>query len=140
MTPSHGEIIAGQKAYQRMRAYQRYKPTSSSAVVAFLILAVTTYNAIRMGEYSGLIFWMILILATYWQAQRQKARYQKDYEFLKELKTKYGIKVYEGDQTGALIAILLDFPEELPSLPQIRLGRASLRRPHLGCTETCASR
>lgn len=92
--PSTEEIEAGQKAYQRIKAFVRYKTTARTWVVILIWSGFFEYAAIRNGDLGVGLLWGILVGASFWQWQRQKDRYQKDYQFLRELKTKYGSEVY----------------------------------------------
>jgi hypothetical protein len=94
MTLSTEELAAGQKAYQRMKQFESSKPTRVTWAILFWFLAAMIFGGFHNGHYGPGIFWTVLLAAIFWQSQRQKERCQKDFEFVRQLKLKYGPEIY----------------------------------------------
>jgi hypothetical protein len=88
------EIAAGQKAYQRMKQFESNKPTRLTWVILTFLLGGTIVGGFHNGHDGPGIFWAALLAAMFWQSRRQKERCQKDFEFLRQLKLKYGPEIY----------------------------------------------
>jgi hypothetical protein len=94
MNPSHEEIEAGQKSYQRLKSFNRYKATVSTWVIITLFVGFLDYSSFHDGHRISAIFWTLYLLAAGFQHWRRKVRCDKDYESLEQLKLKYGRGVY----------------------------------------------
>jgi hypothetical protein len=92
MIPSPEELSEGQRAYRRLELYQRNRPTLFYIVMTTLALAFLVCGA--SGQYWKAMWQasVITILICAWLKIKGNAR--KDFEFLKQLKLKYGPEVY----------------------------------------------
>jgi len=103
MTLSTEELTSGQKAYQRMKAFERNKRPAIDWVFIMIFMGFGAWQGIKTGP-SGAplvslgLFWFGLIAAGVWQYQMQKKQNQKDLIFLEALKDKYGRAVYSDIQ------------------------------------------
>jgi hypothetical protein len=94
MNPSQEEIEAGQKGYQRIKSFSRYKATPRTWVLLTLFVGFLDYSSFHDGNRISAIFWTLYLMAAGFQHWRRKVRCEKDYKFLEQLKIKYGPKIY----------------------------------------------
>jgi hypothetical protein len=101
MSASPEEISAGQKAYQGLRAYQRFKTSQQSKLSVFLnvVTGLFLFVEILAYGYAGK-YWIVatavISLVLILRALRSmKETNRKNFELLKRLKAKYGPEIYD---------------------------------------------
>lgn len=96
-TPLPEEIEAGQKAYQRILAFQRYSAnwTPLNFVFCVFFVGLGTYSSIQHGNYWPAAVFAGLVLISIIQYQNQKRQRELDLAYLALLKRVYGESVYE---------------------------------------------
>jgi hypothetical protein len=97
MTPSVNELSDGQRACERLEAFQRQKPIQS-LVFALACFGFGIWHGFERGGWKvgvgGGIFWSIVTTISIYQLHNQKRQATKDIAFLADLKSKYGDSVY----------------------------------------------
>jgi hypothetical protein len=94
MTLTPEELEAGQKGYQRIKAFNRYKTTPRTWIVLILFVGFLDYDSFHNGHPIAGVFWTLYLAVAGFQHWRRKIRCSKDYKFLEQLKLKYGSEVY----------------------------------------------
>jgi len=98
MTPSANELAAGQKAYERLEAFQRYRSPGDLLSFLVIIIGFSVWNAFERGGWqpafwTGLV-WAAISAVSIYQYQTKKRQVGEDSVFLANLKTRYGATVY----------------------------------------------
>ena len=94
-------MSAGQKAYQSLKAYQRFKTSQQSklrvilnVLVALFMIGQVLVSAFA-GEYLNAISGAGVIAVVIGALQMAEATKQKNFELLRQLKAKYGPEIYD---------------------------------------------
>ena len=98
MTPSANELAAGQKAYERVEAFQRYRSPGDLLSFLVIIIGFSVWNAFERGGWqpacwTGLA-WTVISAVSIYQFQAKKRQAGEDSVFLANLKATYGETVY----------------------------------------------
>jgi hypothetical protein len=98
MTPSAKELADGQKACERLEAFQRTRGPGDLLIFLCLVAGTGIWGAFeRDGWKAALVtgaVWLVITAAGIYQFKKQKKRAEKDHTFLANLKAKYGDSVY----------------------------------------------
>ncbi len=89
--PFPEEIEAGQKAYQRILAFERARKPIIPGGVAWLLPILAWYTS----NWWGVAFWVTVILAIIWERERETRTIKQDGEFLARLEWLYGPAIYK---------------------------------------------
>ena len=98
MTPSANELAAGQKAYERMEAFQRYRSPGDLLSFLVIIIGFSVWNAFERGGWqqafwTGMV-WAAISAVSIYQFRAKKRQAGEDSVFLATLKARYGATVY----------------------------------------------
>jgi len=101
MNASPEEISAGQKAYQGLKAYERFKTSQQSKLAVFfnvltvLFVIFQIMAGIYCRQYWKAALAAVLIPTVVWGLCSLENTKKKNFELLKQLKAKYGPEIYE---------------------------------------------
>jgi hypothetical protein len=101
MIPSQEEISVGRKAYQGLKAYERFRASQRSKlsvllnVVAVLFLFMQILVGILGHQYWKVALAAGTVLILLWGCRRMEATKRKHFELLKQLKAKFGPEIYD---------------------------------------------
>jgi hypothetical protein len=98
MTPSAKELTAGQKACERIEAFQRMRSPGDLLTFLCLLGGMGIWSAFERDGWkaelgTGAVWLVITAVGTY-QLKKQKERAEEDFAFLTNLKARYGDNVY----------------------------------------------
>jgi hypothetical protein len=98
MVPSAEEILAGQRAYHRMRTSERKQFNASTWVFFILLACIGVFLGIRDGSpmagIGSALIWLALLGIAAWDQRRRKLMRERDQEFLDQFRAKYGPYIY----------------------------------------------
>jgi drug/metabolite transporter superfamily protein YnfA len=101
MNPSPEDISAGQKAYQGLRAYQRFRTSQQSKLAVFfnvltvLIIFMQILTFFHFGNYWMAMGGAAVLVSLPWGWHTIENTKRKNFELIKQLKAKYGPEIYD---------------------------------------------
>jgi hypothetical protein len=98
MTPSAKELADGQKACERLEAFQRTRSPGDLLTFLFLFGGMGTWSAFERGGWKAALgtgaVWLVIMTVGSYQFKKQKKQAEEDFTFLANLKSRYGDNVY----------------------------------------------
>jgi hypothetical protein len=93
--PSPEEISAGQKAYQRLRVFQSTTSSRGGFICVGIVFAALVCASLYFGDIKQTATLALVVGALIYSHRKQAEVARIDFEYLGQLKTKYGPAVYD---------------------------------------------